>query len=257
MTRQVGNQPSKDSIYQMLHLNGGLLCAVAINTTGPRPGYHELIELTILPLNNKIQPCEALEPFICYIKPEEPERAIKSLHEQIGALHIHDASYMFEQWYSNVVEQNNFKSIYPLGFRYDAMIMPFLREWLGYSLHDPAESHYDKYFNERSRDPAAASLYVNDIAHFNQVDFPFPKYGFKQLARRTSATSTISSGTIQAALTTAEMYRRMRSMILSTVGFNWSQTGEWQYAYNISNSDTSSYGLCSNDDSSGDDREGG
>jgi DNA polymerase III epsilon subunit-like protein len=59
----------------MVHLNGNLLCAVDVETTGIIPGFHDLIQVAALPLNADLEPLKTVPPFYMNLKPEYPERA--------------------------------------------------------------------------------------------------------------------------------------------------------------------------------------
>ena len=58
-----------------LHLNGNLLVSVDLETTGRRPGYHEIIQIACVPLDSDLKPAKGLSPFYTEIKPNFPERA--------------------------------------------------------------------------------------------------------------------------------------------------------------------------------------
>ena len=65
------------------HLNGNLLCSVDTETTGLRAGYHELIQLGVVPLDGDLKPC--LEPKVVppgYIQdPKQPQVFIQQKPE--------------------------------------------------------------------------------------------------------------------------------------------------------------------------------
>ena len=58
----------------LVHIDGNLLCAVDVETTGRQPGFHEIIQIGIQPLNSRIEPMDDVLPFYQYIKPDHPER---------------------------------------------------------------------------------------------------------------------------------------------------------------------------------------
>jgi DNA polymerase III epsilon subunit-like protein len=68
----------------LVNLNGNMMAAIDYETTGRRPGYHEIIQLAIIPLNSDLRPMPGLSsPFVHLIKPEYPERQEK------GAGYVH------------------------------------------------------------------------------------------------------------------------------------------------------------------------
>ena len=39
----------------LVHLNGNLMAAVDLETTGTQPGYHEIIQIAVVPLDSEFQ----------------------------------------------------------------------------------------------------------------------------------------------------------------------------------------------------------
>src|ERR1700675_1405592 len=58
----------------LVNLNGNLMAAVDYETTGRRPGYHEIIQIAIVPLNSDLRPLADVRPFYTTMKPLHPER---------------------------------------------------------------------------------------------------------------------------------------------------------------------------------------
>src|SRR5690348_12661029 len=69
MTRPVGRSPHSS----MVHLNGNLLCAVDVETTGLDPTKNDIIQLCILPLDSQIKPSQTVRPFVIEMVPKRPE----------------------------------------------------------------------------------------------------------------------------------------------------------------------------------------
>src|SRR3972149_11244301 len=66
----------------LVHLNGNLLASVGLETTGLQAGYHEPIQIAIVPLNSDIKPLD-VRPFYTTIRPNYPER------QQTNAGYVH------------------------------------------------------------------------------------------------------------------------------------------------------------------------
>lgn len=57
----------------LVNLNGNLLCAVDVETTGTVPGFHDIIEIAVLPLDNAFKPSTLVMPFCMTMRPTRPE----------------------------------------------------------------------------------------------------------------------------------------------------------------------------------------
>src|SRR3990167_7947435 len=57
----------------MRHLNGHMLCAIDTETTGLIPGKHDIVQISIIPLNAKLEPRDDIQPFDIKMKPGRPE----------------------------------------------------------------------------------------------------------------------------------------------------------------------------------------
>ena len=58
----------------LVHLNGCLMAAIDLETTGTRPGHHEIIQIAVVPLDSDFKPLADVRPFYTLVKPEHPER---------------------------------------------------------------------------------------------------------------------------------------------------------------------------------------
>ncbi len=56
----------------MKHLKNNIIAAIDLETTGVKPGYSEIIQLAIVPLDDNLKPKGT--PFYTNIRPEFPER---------------------------------------------------------------------------------------------------------------------------------------------------------------------------------------
>lgn len=195
----------------MIHLNGNLLCAIDVETTGTKAGYHEIIQICVLPLAFDLTPLkkEGLYPFYTELKPTCPERidwdAIKVSRLDMSqlmlrALEPDRVADLFDKWFQKLKLPYN-KKIVPLGcnWPFDAA---FIKDWLG-------EENYSQFFFGLHRDVQTAALYVNDKYDFHCEPCPFPKQNLKYLASQLRITYEKAHDALHDCLATAEVYRRM------------------------------------------------
>ena len=59
----------------MLHLNGNILAAIDVETTGLVPGFNDIVQICVLPLDADIKPLKmpGLTPFYMDLQPKRPE----------------------------------------------------------------------------------------------------------------------------------------------------------------------------------------
>ncbi len=95
----------------LINLNGNLLCAVDVETTGRLAGYHEIIQIGIQPLSSDIKPMKDVSPFYMNIAPKYPER-VERAATRVHGLDIDDlvanapdswrAADLFDEWFQRL-----------------------------------------------------------------------------------------------------------------------------------------------------------
>lgn len=160
------------------------MCAVDIETTGISPGYHEILQIAILPLDNWLEPRKDLPPFDIFIRPTYPDRIdLDSLSISKSELYkvcdvgvdSEKALELFEYWWQKLNLGLN-KRIIPLGYNICMFDLPFIREWMG-------AGNFNKYISAFARDVMLVAHYLNDVADVNVEPCPFSKYKLKDVAR--------------------------------------------------------------------------
>lgn len=161
----------------LVHLNGCLMAAVDLETTGTRPGYHEIIQIAVVPLDSNFEPLADVRPFYTHVKPKHPER------ESAGAKNKHKipmtelllnapeseqvADWLFE-WYE-ALKLPFKKCLVPLAHNW-AFESSFLKAWLGVE-------QTDLIFHSHARDGMLYAIGLNDKAAFAGEPVPFPRVG--------------------------------------------------------------------------------
>jgi DNA polymerase III epsilon subunit-like protein len=197
----------------MPHLQGHLLCAIDFETTGARPGYHEPIQIAVVPLNSDLRPAEGIRPFYTNIRPLFPERA------EPAATRVHklDLNYLcqhalepdrvadlFREWFENL-DMPFQKVIVPLAHNW-AFEYGFLGAWLGIEGRD-------KIFHAHARDAMTIALGKNDTAFFRGETPPFDSYvSLTHLCRHFGIVNPRPHDALCDCLAEAEVYRHLLNM---------------------------------------------
>ena len=196
------------AIKGLLHLKGGLLCAVDTETTGLEPGYSELWQIAILPLNSDIKPLKSVLPFYLNLKINYPERiepkAIKNkpafAEMQQRAIDPFTAADLLDSWFEKL-NLPLYKKICPLAQNWP-FDREFIKEWLGVK-------NFDYLFDHRYRDTMVNAIFDADLSNFRGEDIYFPQYNLQFLCARLGVKNMKQHDALQDAIATAECYRRM------------------------------------------------
>ena len=142
--------------------NGNLLASIDLETTGTQPGYHEIIQIAIVPLNSDIRPLQELPVFYQNIKPKFPKRASKAATAKHGitiedlvleAPESEKVEDMLVEWFERL-ELPFGKVLVPLAHNW-AFECSFLKAWLGVDM-------VDKVFHSHARDGMLTAIHLND-----------------------------------------------------------------------------------------------
>lgn len=193
----------------LVHLNGNLLAAVDFETTGRRPGYHEIVQIAVVPLDSDIQPIKELRPFYTNIKPQYPERIEKSafcvnginLEElMLYAPEQERVKDLLVEWW-NRLDLPFGKVLVPLVQNW-AFESSFFKAWLGPDM-------VDKLFHSHARDTMLYAVAMNDRAAFMGEELPFNKVGLGSLCNKLNVVNQNAHNALADCLATAEVYRRL------------------------------------------------
>ncbi len=193
----------------LLHLNGNLLCALDTETTGFLPGFHDLIELAIVPLDENIEPHKRVMPLNFTIQPKRPENidpAAMSVNKmslldiQINGTDPWKSAEAFEEWFEKL-NLGPGKRLSPLAHNWPHD-RGFLQDWLG-------PKTFDYIFDSRYRDTMVAALYDNDYADHRTEPYPYPKVNLNYLCNMCQVENTRAHRALEDALATSQCYRKM------------------------------------------------
>lgn len=160
---------------QAIHMNSNMVCAIAIETTGFKPYYHEICEIAVVPLDSFFKPNKKIMPFTMEISPIKQERIdnetmtvsrAKMLHYKAYGENSYEAGSKFLEWFDRIGFLRG-KSIIPLCYDWPK-IRPFIYDWLG-----PANA--DGCFNYRYRDILSTANFLNDYCDWHIDNCPYAK----------------------------------------------------------------------------------
>lgn len=195
-----------------VHLNGNLLCAIDTETTGLIPGYHDIIQIAILPLTPDYRPNTREFPaFNLKLKPRRPENAspeaMRVNRRKIADCINHGmdpdtAVDRLQEWFEKLRLAPN-KRIVPLGANYANHDKPFIVDWVGGYLN------YNALFRNDDRDVQRAANFINDACDWHSVKIPFPKTKVSYLCSLLSVENMAAHDAMSDCLATAEIYRKL------------------------------------------------
>ena len=154
-----------------IHWNGSVCCAIAIETTGPEPGFHDLVNFALLPLDSQFEVSKEISLVDIMIQEKRPENTPEKFNRQrLARIKTHGidpyrSAEHFIEWFDKLGLPLN-KKILPLSFQW-SKVQPFLIDWLGFL-------NYNHIFSTKIRDISTACHYENDIddARVEQIRFP-------------------------------------------------------------------------------------
>jgi DNA polymerase III epsilon subunit-like protein len=196
----------------MVHLNGNLIAAVDYETLGRRAGYHDLVQIAVVPLNSDLRPLEGVRPFYTPMRPRHPKRverkAVQVHGLDIDELLIHApdpkrVQDLFVEWHSQL-ELPFGKKLIPLAHNW-AFEYGFTVAWLGIELTS-------ELFYGHPRDSMLVAGYINDREAMLGNAPPFHMLGLKSMARKFGIINEKPHDAFHDAITEAEVYRTLVKM---------------------------------------------
>ncbi len=204
MSNDLPNVPSS-----LINLNGNMLCAVDVETTGRLAGYHEVIQVAIQPLTSNIKPLPDVTPFYMNIAPQHVERVERSA-TMVHGLDIDDlvancpdqfkAADLFDEWFQRLKLPFK-KQLVPLAHNW-AFERGFLTHWLGLET-------FNQLWHFHPRDTMLFALSINDTCAYHGKDIPFGYVGLGSLCDKFGITMEKAHDALCDARAEAELYRRM------------------------------------------------
>jgi len=193
----------------LAHLNGNLMAAIDFETTGLVAGFHEIIQIAVVPLNSDIRPNSDLRPFYHNIAPKFPER------QQAGAgcchgLNLNDlilnapssekiADLLVEWW--ERLDLPVSRNLVPLAHNW-SFESSFGKAWLGDDL-------FNQMFHSHARDGMIEAGHMNDRAAFRGNPVPFPRVGLSAMCEQLGVVNENPHDALSDSFAEAEVYRAL------------------------------------------------
>lgn len=192
----------------LVSMNNHCFAAVDIETTGLVCGFHEIIQVCVLPLTCDLDPVPDGSPFYLNIRPEYPERATPeamqinglSLEELKNAPSQARAADIFFEWF-HALHLPIGKKIIPLT-QNAPFDIPRLQLWLG-------QDGYEYCFARRGRDTMFSALKMNDEAAWKCQPIPFPNAGLKGLCAKLGIVLDNHHDSLADCIATAAVYKEL------------------------------------------------
>jgi DNA polymerase III epsilon subunit-like protein len=197
------------------HLNGNIICAIDVETTGLDPKKHEIVEIAIVALDHKLERMKGVLPFHHYLKPiRRPENidedAMRVNKIDLAWLKLNGSDPwlvqdLLDRWFQELNLAPG-RKIMPLGMNWP-FDRGFIQDWLG-----PASM--DSIFNTLYRDLEGFALFMNDRSDFHAIKCPFTRYKLRDMARFLGVTQEKAHTAIEDALVLAECYKRLMTYFI-------------------------------------------
>jgi DNA polymerase III epsilon subunit-like protein len=185
------------------------MVAVDFETTGSHAGYHEIIQIAVVPLDADLQPIRDLHPFYHNIAPKHPDRAERAasvvhglnLAElMLNAPSSEKVADLLVEWFEKL-DLPMSKKITPLAHNW-AFESSFGKAWLGDEL-------FNHIFHFHPRDGMLFALSIKDRAAFAGEPDPLGYVGLKSLCKKFGIVNENPHDALCDAVAEAAVYRAL------------------------------------------------
>ncbi len=196
-------------IPSLSNLKGNPLAVVDIETTGRLGGYHEIVQIAVVPLTLDLEVAEDVQPFYQNIKPNFPERA-EPRAESVHGLQMDDLLLnaptqervldYFLEWHSKLPLGHK-RRLTPIAHNW-GFERSFLAPWMGPDLMNAV-------FTPHPRDTMIFCSMLNDRADMMGQDVPFKYIGLTYVCKLLGITLDNAHNALADCVATAKLYAKL------------------------------------------------
>jgi DNA polymerase III epsilon subunit-like protein len=190
-------------------LHGNVMCAVDVETTGTEFGFHEVIQVAFVPLDENLEPHPDLKFFYMNVAPYFPERQTLSARMKHGldanklaeeCLTQEQAADLLDAWFMKLNLPLG-KRLVPLAHNY-AFERGFLTHWLGLDT-------FDNMIQCHPRDTMIFGALLNDLSTWHGGPKSFPLLALPEMCKLLGVKLDNAHDALADSLATARCYREI------------------------------------------------
>jgi len=196
----------------LLNMNGNVPCVVDVETTGTLAGYHEIIQIACLPLDQHFEPSSKyrfhyLTTFPDYPDRMEEEAARKhglTLEKLEGQPTQSKGIEIFDEWFRN------------LNLPFGKKLIPIAHNWSferGMLIHHQGMDSFNEMWHWHARDTFTLAAFINDLYVWHGRKHPFNAIGLGPLCRRFDIQLDNAHDALADCLATAKLYGELLRLL--------------------------------------------
>lgn len=201
-------------ITSLPNLNGNPLAAIDVETTGLEAGYHEIVQIAIVPLTIELEVAD-VKPFYQNIRPNFPDRASAKALKTHGIdlddlmRNSPDQKRVIEfliEWFDSL-NLGHKRKLTPVAHNW-GFERSFLASWLGLKLFDELIYHHP-------RDTMSFGILINDRAAMLGKSTPFHRVGLADMCRKCGIPLTKAHDALADSIATAKLYSYLMRAVIT------------------------------------------